>query len=88
VVPAGWASSPAIWARPRRPWEPRRRPCRPVRRCQPGQSLREATEAFQRQWLQALLARHGGVAAAAAREAGVDRSNFHRLLRRLGLAPA
>ena len=52
-----------------------------------GQSLREATEAFQRQWLQALLARHGGVAAAAAREAGVDRSNFHRLLRRLGLAP-
>ncbi|KAB0575105.1 nitric oxide reductase transcription regulator, partial [Ideonella dechloratans] len=52
-----------------------------------GRSLREATEAFQRQWLQALLARHGGVAAAAAREAGVDRSNFHRLLRRLGLAP-
>jgi len=52
----------------------------------PGLGLREATEAFQRQWLQALLARHGGVAAAAAREAGVDRSNFHRLLRRLGLA--
>ncbi|MCO5977826.1 nitric oxide reductase transcriptional regulator NorR [Ideonella oryzae] len=51
-----------------------------------GPSLREATDAFQRQWLQALLARHGGVAAAAAREAGMDRSNFHRLLRRLGLA--
>ncbi len=51
-----------------------------------GVTLRQATEDFQRQWLQALLARHGGVAAAAAREAGVDRSNFHRLLRRLGVA--
>jgi len=48
-------------------------------------TLRDATEEFQRRWLSALLARHGGVASAAAREAGLDRSNFHRLLRRLGL---
>ena len=53
----------------------------------PGQTLREATEAFQRAWIEAALARHGASMAAAAREAGMDRSNFHRLARRLGLAP-
>ncbi|WP_066341660.1 nitric oxide reductase transcriptional regulator NorR [Azohydromonas lata] len=51
----------------------------------PGMGLREATDAFQRRWLQASLARHGGSMSAAAREAGMDRSNFHRLVRRLGL---
>ncbi len=51
----------------------------------PGQTLREATEAFQRQWLTAAMARHGGSMASAAREAGIDRSNFLRLARRLGL---
>ena len=48
-------------------------------------SLAQATENFQRDWLQAVLARHRGNLAAAARDAGVDRSNFHRLLKRLGL---
>ncbi|HSV59819.1 MAG TPA: nitric oxide reductase transcriptional regulator NorR [Variovorax sp.] len=52
-----------------------------------GGSLRDATEAFQRRWLQALLARHPNSLAAAAQEAGMDRSNFHRLLRRLELLP-
>ena len=52
----------------------------------PGQTLREATEAFQRAWIEAALARHGASMTAAAREAGMDRSNFHRLARRLGLA--
>jgi anaerobic nitric oxide reductase transcription regulator len=49
-------------------------------------TLREATDAFQRQWVQAALARHGGSMTEAAREAGMDRSNFHRLARRLGVA--
>jgi len=50
-----------------------------------GLGLREATEAFQRQWVAAALARHGGSMVPAAREAGMDRSNFHRLARRLGV---
>lgn len=49
------------------------------------QTLRAATEAFQRQWLADLLRRHPGSMAAAAREAGMDRSNFHRLIRKWGL---
>ncbi|MBA2965561.1 MULTISPECIES: nitric oxide reductase transcriptional regulator NorR [Ramlibacter] len=52
----------------------------------PGQTLRAATEDFQRRWIQASLARHAGQPSRAAAEAGMDRSNFHRLLRRLGLA--
>ena len=51
-------------------------------------SLRDATEEFQRQWLTASLARHQGHLANAAREAGMDRSNFHRLLRKLGVLPS
>ncbi|WP_085317230.1 nitric oxide reductase transcriptional regulator NorR [Derxia lacustris] len=47
--------------------------------------LRAATDAFQRDWIAAALARHAGNLAAAAREAGMDRGNFHRLVRRLGL---
>lgn len=50
-----------------------------------GAGLREATEAFQRAWIEAALARHGGALAGAAREARMDRSNFLRLARRLGL---
>lgn len=50
-----------------------------------AQTLREATEAFQRQWVADLLRRHPGSMAAAAREAGMDRSNFHRLIRKWGL---
>jgi anaerobic nitric oxide reductase transcription regulator len=51
----------------------------------PGLTLREATDAFQRQWIAASLARHGGHVRRAADEAGMDRSNFHRLARRLGV---
>jgi len=50
-----------------------------------GATLREATQAFQRDWLQACVDRHGGKLSDAAREAGMDRSNFHRLLRKLGV---
>ncbi|MGH6647889.1 nitric oxide reductase transcriptional regulator NorR [Aquabacterium sp.] len=50
-----------------------------------GESLRAATDAFQRRWIVAALKRHGGAMAAAAREAGMDRSNFHRLAARLGV---
>ena len=50
----------------------------------PG-GLRAATEAFQRRWLKAAIARHQGSLARAAEEAGMDRSNFHRLARRMGL---
>jgi len=52
-----------------------------------GGTLRDATEAFQRAWLADLLARHHGHIANAAREAGIDRSNFHRMLRKMGLRP-
>jgi anaerobic nitric oxide reductase transcription regulator len=50
-----------------------------------GLGLREATERFQRQWIEEALRRHDGAMAAAAREAGMDRSNFLRLLKRLGV---
>jgi DNA-binding NtrC family response regulator len=45
----------------------------------------EALPAFERPWLQGLLERHGGNAAAAARAAGVDRAYLYRLLWRHGL---
>jgi anaerobic nitric oxide reductase transcription regulator len=51
-------------------------------------TLREATTAFQRAWLADALARHNGHVANAAREAGIDRSNFHRMLRKLGMRSA
>ncbi|MET0986090.1 MAG: nitric oxide reductase transcriptional regulator NorR [Steroidobacteraceae bacterium] len=50
-----------------------------------GTTLRAATEAFQREWIADVLRRHDGSIAAAARAAGMDRGNFHRLMRRLGL---
>ncbi|MFX1679043.1 nitric oxide reductase transcriptional regulator NorR [Mitsuaria sp. CC2] len=50
-----------------------------------GPGLREATERFQRGWIEDALRRHDGAWAAAAREAGMDRSNFLRLVKRLGL---
>jgi len=50
-----------------------------------GPGLRAATEDFQRRWVQAALAQHGGSWVRAAAAAGMDRSNFHRLARRLGL---
>lgn len=50
-------------------------------------SLRQATDIFQRRWMELALARCGGSMAQAARQAGMDRSNFHRLALRLGVAP-
>lgn len=54
----------------------------------PGSTLREATDAFQRRMIEEALLRHHGNQAAVARELGVDRSNFSRLLQRLGIASA
>ncbi len=51
----------------------------------PGANLREATDAFQRRWLEGALARNDGNQAAVAREAGIHRSNLSRLLKRLGV---
>ena len=47
--------------------------------------LSEAMERFQRELIEARLRLHGGNLSAAARSLGVDRGNFHRLIRRLGL---
>ena len=51
-----------------------------------GLSLREATESFQADLIRQALERHKGVRAAAARELGVDRGNFTRLLQRLQIS--
>ncbi len=53
-----------------------------------GVTLREATEAFQRRWIEQALERHGHRMSRAAKAAGMDRSNFHRLAQRLGVARA
>ncbi len=53
-----------------------------------GGGLREATDAFQRAWIVAALQRHEGSVAQAARDAAMDRSNFQRLARRLGVPTA
>ena len=46
-------------------------------------NLKAATEEFQRHFIETVLNRHNGNQAAAAREMGVNRSNFYRLLKRL-----
>ncbi|MDR0225780.1 MAG: nitric oxide reductase transcriptional regulator NorR [Burkholderiaceae bacterium] len=51
----------------------------------PAQGLRQATETYQRQQIQASLQRHQGSWAAAARELHLDRANLQRLARRLGI---
>ena len=51
-----------------------------------GLSLRQATEDFQARLIRRTLHRHQGVRAAAARELGVDRGNFTRLLQRLQIS--
>jgi len=48
-------------------------------------SLREATEAFQREAIASALAANGRSWAAAARALGLDVANLHRLAKRLGL---
>lgn len=45
-------------------------------------SLKQATELFQRQLIEETLAQHRGNQAAAARQLGIHRSNFYRLLQR------
>jgi DNA-binding NtrC family response regulator len=45
-----------------------------------------STRAFERRYLAAVLERSGGVISAAARAAGVDRSNFRRLLKQADVA--
>lgn len=47
--------------------------------------LAEATREFQRQWLRQALRRTDDNLSAAAKIAGMDRGNFHRLLKKLGL---
>lgn len=51
-----------------------------------GLGLRAAVDAFERQWVQDCLERHGYHWAAAARELRMDRANLARLAKRLGLA--
>jgi anaerobic nitric oxide reductase transcription regulator len=52
-----------------------------------GQGLRQTVDAFERQLIEACLARHQQNWTAAARELRMDRANLARLARRLGLAP-
>ncbi len=47
--------------------------------------LREAVDAFQRRLIEDALTRNEGNRAAAARELGLERGNFHRLMKRLGV---
>tara|TARA_R110001592_G_scaffold152075_2_gene379304 strand:- start:3955 stop:5535 length:1581 start_codon:yes stop_codon:yes gene_type:complete len=46
-------------------------------------NLKNATEEFQRQFIDNILKKHHGNQAAAAREMGINRSNFYRLIKRL-----
>jgi anaerobic nitric oxide reductase transcription regulator len=64
---------------------PRKLPAPEVPAEAAAMTLREATDAFQRRWIEESLARNGGRMARAAADAGMDRSNFHRLARRLGV---
>ena len=50
-----------------------------------SRALGEAMDAFRRDFVRARLAEHHGNRAAAARSLGLDRGNFHRMLKRLGL---
>jgi len=54
----------------------------------PSRPLGDARAQFERQYLEQVLRRAEGNTAEAARIAGVDRSNFRRLLKRYGLAAA
>jgi anaerobic nitric oxide reductase transcription regulator len=49
-------------------------------------TLKESSRAHQRDIVEHVLADHPDNLAAAARALGMDRGNFHRLVRRLGLA--
>ena len=47
--------------------------------------LREAQRRFEVQYVEELLAQTGGNVAAAARQAGISRPNFHKKLKTLGV---
>ena len=49
-------------------------------------TLSERVEAFRRRAIQDALRAEGGSIAAAARRLGMDRSNLHHVIRRLGIA--
>jgi anaerobic nitric oxide reductase transcription regulator len=51
-------------------------------------ALRESVEEFERTLILRAVREHGGNWAAAARDLGLHRSNFHRLAKRLGIAPS
>lgn len=57
----------------------------PVVSLQQGMGLKEATDLFQRRLIKQVLSHHRGNQAATARQLGLHRSNFYRLLQRLGL---
>src|SRR5690606_3000054 len=51
------------------------------------ESLQEALDRFRRALIAERLRAHGGKLSATARSLGMDRANFHRLLKRLQLRP-
>ena len=50
-----------------------------------AESMKDMIDAFQSRLIQDAIAKHNGNRAAAARELGMHRSNFHRLTQRLGV---
>ena len=52
-----------------------------------AEARRRALDAFERQYVEALLALHNGKVAGAARAAGMARVYLYRLMRRHGLEP-
>ncbi len=60
-------------------------PSRQVVAREEGVSLKVAMEEYEKRVIADCLSRHAGNHAAAARSLGVEKSNFYRLLRRLGL---
>jgi DNA-binding NtrC family response regulator len=57
--------------------------------CPPGtQSLREARNHFEREYIAAVLSRHRGRMDEAARTLGVQRTNLYRKVRLLGIGRA
>jgi anaerobic nitric oxide reductase transcription regulator len=65
--------------------EPTSVPLTPDQVLSTTRTLRVAREDFDRYYLDALLRMHNGNVMAASRAAGVERSNFHRLLVKFGL---
>jgi two-component system nitrogen regulation response regulator NtrX len=51
------------------------------------QTFQEATEAFERQYIQRKLAEHDGNVTRAAEAMGIDRSHLYRRMKALGISP-